>query len=95
MIHTYLSHSGKIKLSGAVRGWTLTVLERFRREAGLKTRSAALCEALDQWAKQYSKESALEKVLAKYGKLYGKAAAHEEQSAKRMLPLLRQTRGLP
>ena len=86
MNHTYSSHSGKIKLSGAVKGWTLAVLERFRREAGLKTRSAALCEALDQWAKEYSKESALEKVVTKYGKLYNKAAAQEEQSAKRRLP---------
>lgn len=95
MSNTYVSQSSKVKLSGAVKGWTLAVLERFRREAGLKTRSAALCEALDQWAKQYSKESALEKVLEKYGKLYGKAAAHEEQGAKRMLPLVIQTRGLP
>lgn len=89
------SSSGRVKLSGAVLGWSVAVLERFRREAGLRTRSAALCEALAQWAREYNKESALEKAVAKYGKLYRKASGQEEASAARMLPLWRQTRGLP
>ena len=87
--------SGKVKLSGAVEGWTLAVLEKFRQDAGLSTRSAALCEALAQWAKDYRKESVLEKALAKYGKPYREASSHEEQSATRMLPLWHQARGLP
>lgn len=87
--------SGKVKLSGAVQGWTLAVLEKFRRDAGLGTRSAALCEALAQWAREYRKEAVLEKAVSKYGKLYRKAAAQEERGASRTLPLLRQTRGLP
>lgn len=95
MNHTFSSGQGKIKLSGAVKGWTVAVLERFRREAGLKTRSAALCEALDQWAREYSKEPALERAVAKYGKLYETAGPREERAAKRRLSLLRRTRGLP
>lgn len=87
--------SGKVKLSGAVEGWTVAVLDKFRREAGLATRSAALCEALVQWASEYRKEAVLEKALAKYGKAYLRAAKREEESAARMLPLSRQARGLP
>lgn len=89
------SSTGKIKLSAAVRGRTLVVLERFRKEAGLKTRSAALCEALDQWAKDYAREYALEKAQDKYGALYAKATEREEKAARRMLPLARRARGLP
>lgn len=89
------SGSGKVKLSGAVEGWTLAVLEKFRRDAGLGTRSAALCEALAQWARDYRKEAVLEKALSKYGKAYRKAARQEEQSAARMLPLVNPARGLP
>lgn len=87
--------SGKVKLSAAVRGSTLVILERFRKEAGLKTRSAALCEALEQWAKDYARDSALEAAVSKYGALYAKAAAREEKAARRALPLARRTRGLP
>lgn len=95
MSHTISASQGKVKLSGAVKGWTVAVLEKFRRDAGLKTRSAALCEALDQWAREYSKESALEKALVKYGKAYSQVAESEERCAQRTLPLLRRTRGLP
>ena len=69
------SRSGKVKLSGAVLGWTVAVLERFRKEAGLPTRSTALCEALAQWARDYAKESAMERALAKYGGMYRACAA--------------------
>lgn len=95
MRDTFSGSSGKTKLSAAVQSWTLEVLERFRRESGLRTRSAALCEALAQWARDYSKESAVEKAVAKYGKLYAGAAAREEKAALRRLPLRSKTRGLP
>lgn len=87
--------SGKVKLSGAVQGWTLAVLEKFRQDAGLDTRSAALCEALAQWAREYRKEAVLEKAVSKYGKLYRKAAEQEELNAARTLPLLSRVRGIP
>lgn len=89
------SRSGKVKLSAAVLGWTVEVLERFRRDLGLPTRSAALSEVLAQWAREYSREAAVERVLAKYGKLYNRAAAAEAKAAARFLPLFKRTKGVP
>lgn len=89
------SRSGKVKLSGAVLGWTVAVLEKFQKDADLPTRSTALCEALAQWAKDYAREAAMERVLAKYGGLYRKSAAREEADAVRFLPLFKQRRALP
>lgn len=88
-----LSHSAKVKLSAAVLPWTLELLEKFRKEAGLPTRSAAVSKALAQWARGYAKELAMEKILAKYGKLYQKASKIEEAHAARLFPLVKQTRG--
>lgn len=85
----------KIKLSAAVFPWTIEALDRLRRERRLRSRSEAVAEALAEWASERRKESLVSEAVARYGSRYAKAAAREQASAERLLPISLKHRGTP
>lgn len=86
MKYSYQSRR-KVKVSAAVHSWTLAALDRLRRERKLRSRSAALAEALGDWAKEYQREMRVSEAVARYGKRYEKAAESEAAQADRFLPI--------
>lgn len=68
-------------------------LDRFMRSARLPSRSAAVAEALAQWAEEFQRESRVAEARARYGAAYAADAALEERRAAANLPLAGRTRG--
>ena len=63
-------------------------LDLFMKTAGLPSRSAAVAEALTQWAEDFERESRVAEASARYGSAYAADAKLEERRATANLRLI-------